>query len=1018
MVENDQLLYVFGGKSYWGITKDLWSYSFIDQTWTLNETFRDFRLLQSYAYASFEYDFNYYFCIYGGSDYSGNLNSNLFMYILNRLNLTSLKWDILINDTTNNDGTVSEVYIGYYNNSIYISYIGDWLYAYKYNLDDGNITLATIQEVPINNTIIINDTWFYMYLNQQNQLVPVNNDSFVVLNEIDQYGSMKSVIFNNTVVVFGSTTDLGNEIMITHFDNYNTYIIDNYIKPNSRIASSLNPINSILCVFGGYDSKMYYNDLWTFDIITNKWDYIIYTGNSPSARAYHAAVSSGDLLLIFGGESKLGLTNDMFIYNLFNNSWTQVIPWTPTVPSSRKGSCMMFNISVAYIFGGENYVSSMGELWKYDFIKNEYTLVSTSGISVAYSNCHIINDTINIYGGYDISWSSGSSNCFSYNLTENSWNNIDSNTCYCTFQGYCMKLEDTFISFGGALYYCQTNSQDYVVNSQGMQPRNESLCPVAGGFAYYQSKLFFFSGAAYNLQGVCNFYDTSDDFGYIDIWEMYQIPLIVCSPGTYWNNSGCALCPMGTYKEGYNYDSSCTPCGPGKFNPNIGSNSKKQCYPCFTGTYTDHSGAYLCLSCPWYYNCNAGTYMLHNHIPNYSRTNIQPMKYSQTDFSQQIFLFQLIFGLSMFSLIIIGILFYGEKLTKIDMFMSSHSYELNSSIILIKTRLGGIFSLIFIVVAIILIITSILLYSLQNIAELKVLQPLPVIRNEVNNFYADIEIVSEFENYGDICESNFDCPWEITVTAENFDVLNESYTCHQVGSSCFVTFLCTNCVIGPQAYVEFAFQSTYNYASGININVTSTSSIPESNSSVFSSLTPQANQVYSGPIDSSFSFLVTPSLFISYVSDFKSNITGYHITESSAPLPGSTFYVTELANSLRLGLTVYLTQSDSGLYTERYHPQSFTLFISSILGSVAGILGVSRFMMRAFEYNFINFTKKRKYSKILFSDIALHRKILSVNMRIWGLSGISGFNGHASSDEKMPFTNNEENRLAEIRIVK
>ena len=158
-------------------------------------------------------------------------------------------------------------------------------------------------------------------------------------------------------------------------------------------------------------------------------------------------------------------------------------------------------------------------------------------------------------------------------------------------------------------------------------------------------------------------------------------------------------------------------------------------------------------------------------------------------------------------------------------------------------------------------------------------------------------------------------------------------------------------------------QSTYSYASSIKVNVTSTSSIPGTISSVHTSLQAQTNQVFVGPVESSFYYLMTPSLFISYVSDFQSNVTGYHVAEYLNPSPGSIYSVDELALAFQLGVTVYLTQSNSGLYTERYLIQTFILLLSAILGAIAGLMGAISFIMSFVEKHYSQDLMKFKLRK-------------------------------------------------------
>ena len=473
----------------------------------------------------------------------------------------------------------------------------------------------------------------------------------------------------------------------------------------------------------------------------------------------------------------------------------------------------------------------------------------------------------------------------------------------------------------------------------------------------------------------------SEIFGVIDIGKLFikHNITVTCSPGTYLKDTECLPCPAGTYAEGYG-NFNCTPCGIGKFGPHIASTSKKQCYPCYTNTFNAEIGSKRCLDCPADYGCNIGTYALERNTISNLYNNIQPLKYSKKNYDQQIMYFQMSIRIFVVRILIILLIARCIKIEDFDVFKSYHNYLLLTPIFLQKTKIGGAFSILFIFLSILLMITAILTYSLENIDELKILQPLPVLQNEVDAFYANIQVIAEFENYGDICEINNKCSAEIVAMASNFDILNGNYSCQQTGSSCTVSFMCLKCVIGSQASVRFILQSPYSYASSININVTSTSSIPESVSSVYTSITAKYSMLFVGSIDSSFYFTLTPSLFISYVSEFESNITGYHITESMVPVPGTEYFADELAITSQLGVTVYLTQSESGLYTERYQVQNFLMLSNAILGSVAGLMAFVRLFMRMFEKYYEKLIKP-KMSQNSLLELKKNRKYLSLNLR-------------------------------------
>ena len=497
----------------------------------------------------------------------------------------------------------------------------------------------------------------------------------------------------------------------------------------------------------------------------------------------------------------------------------------------------------------------------------------------------------------------------------------------------------------------------------------------------------------------------SENFGFVDYGIIMQNNSIavLCSPGSYLDNNECILCPKGTYAKGYN-NSICTQCPVGKFNSNIGANSKKQCYPCYYGTYSNILGAERCLDCLSTDYCEIGTFIPQKYDTSSFYTNIQPINYSPKDQSKPIFLFQLLFGTLMLGLLIIGIFFFSKiQFKNIDMFTSYHSYKINSPIIHSTTQIGVIFSIIFIVIAIIFALSAVLVYSLQNVGELKILQPLSIIQYEVDNFYADIEITSIFKNYGDVCNVNNSCSSGIKVTPYNFDILGDyKYACQQKNDSCVVIFSCYRCAIGSQSSIQLSLQSTYSYSSSITVIVTSTSSIPDSNSSVSTSINTQINQLFVGSDDSIFYFLMTPSFFISYVSDFQSNVTGYHVSKDINTVYGSIYSIDELSIVFQLGITVYLTQSNSGLYTERYQIQTFILLMIALLGSLAGIMEILRLLMRFIEKHYIKFLEEKKKSKLICIGIKSKRKMLELNFKLEFIENIGTLPTYISKSKVSP----------------
>lgn len=195
-------------------------------------------------------------------------------------------------------------------------------------------------------------------------------------------------------------------------------------KPGATLSGvSWTDANHNLWLFGGYgytnNDYGFINSLWKYNTITNEWTWIKGDStinevgnystpgiedatNKPGARyGSQSWTDAGGNLWLLGGYGynsiNSGLLNDIWKYNPVTNNWTWIkgdnsidqfeiygtkgIPNTANKPGARFISSSWTDQSGNFwLFGGfgydENNAGNLNDLWKYDPLINEWTLIS------------------------------------------------------------------------------------------------------------------------------------------------------------------------------------------------------------------------------------------------------------------------------------------------------------------------------------------------------------------------------------------------------------------------------------------------------------------------------------------------------------------------------------------------------------------------------------------------------------------------------------------------------------------
>ena len=771
--------------------------------------------------------------------------------------------------------------------------------------------------------------------------------------------SFATAMYDSQIYMFGGSVTESersvNELIL--FDpfsaNFTTISADNLFPP-PRMGCSLSLLNANLYLFGGQGVSTAYDDLWIYSIQSGAWLQPVQFGTTPSPRSGHASSSQGDALAIWGGQGDSGLLDDLFLYNALTSSWTGLTAVSKSMPQAAVGACLVMALPKIYIFGGVSALGCLGELWLYNTAHNTYTLIDSGGPQLAYIYCSLSGNLLYVAFGQDIA-AEASPSIQAFNLTSLTWSDLDYPAPdVATAQGIQMKMGDSFIKIAGEAWGINPNNQVYVMTSTGavLVGVIQEYVYLAGS-AYYNTSLYTFGGGTIVGKALRSSVP-SNVFIRIDLLDVcsngYCTPL--CSPGTYQYQSSCLASNPGFYVQGFGSTAE-TPCPAGTIGLNQGATTSRECYPCPTGSFNPYKGSSYCFNCPSQFSCPIGSIAPISTYYESTYKSIQPDLYKAPDISEITLEYELVVGLFMLGIIIICVCWkrIGNKLSVMDFYPAMHNHFKLEVMILDNTFLGGLFSLFFITGAMILIGISIIAYDLNNIKETKALVPLVVLESEVSAFVAsDVHIYVSFLGYRDSCGgAGASCGSLISISFLGTESSSTSSSCTLVSDTCLVTAACMDCILDVGSGLSIVLQEPLSYAVGIQVNVSSSSSIPGTRSSVLTDVYPKAGYMFIGSLPSTFYFVMIPSLFESETSQWPPKETGYHVSAGAGTQAGSEYLSADLPTTSQLQANINLDTSNSSLYTSRVLVQSFIFLLSSLLGSVFGIMGAVGAAMKFLE---------------------------------------------------------------------
>jgi len=225
-----------------------------------------------------------------------------------------------------------------------------------------------------------------------------------------------------------------------------------------RKHTAVTTADNTMLVFGGSTTNgKYLNDLYQFDE-TNEWQLLTPTGNAPSPRISHKTVIYGNQMFIFGGQGPNGFFNDLYSYDIQRNVWKS-IKTTGSKPVARSSHSMVLTSSgIALIFGGLQFHGSFGylnDLYQLDLNLGVWSPLDPSGLLPSPRAQHSAVLTPDgrymiIFGGYD---NEGyyTNDIWKYDIVANEWIWVDplGQPPLARFAHGCVPLGSSMLIYGG-----------------------------------------------------------------------------------------------------------------------------------------------------------------------------------------------------------------------------------------------------------------------------------------------------------------------------------------------------------------------------------------------------------------------------------------------------------------------------------------------------------------------------------------------------------------------------------------
>lgn len=493
--------------------------------------------------------------------------------------------------------------------------------------------------------------------------------------------------------------------------------------------------------------------MWQFDLEKQTWSEIRSYGDLPSPRSGHATATLGDRIYSYGGGGSEKLHSDLHTFDTINLQWSE-LDLGDDMPPIRTYSCIAIVFPKLFVFAGITSEGISNDIWVIDLESFTTEKGSSGGVGgppeMSFPNCYATETEDDYEFQVFTGLAEGDApvrTVYSYSYRSQKWRDIGTSQ-FLNGGSAAFKIGNKIVQAGGEEWGLYSSSSVYLIDIDSNASTTSTLLGELPEAMFYMARAYH--GTDLYLHGGS---DTLFEKARLKVPSrlFYRVELAKdcgehcnwpCSPGTFISEGACALCPFGRYSSSFGDD--CIACPAGTASKRVGNASRRQCYPCNYGYYSDNPGAKQCKECKLAFQCPIGSSAILARATMDSSTSVETQQPESYELSSKGVTYVTISVLSIGAFIalvscVICVFASAQirsNLRKVDLYSDKHNHFLKEPMILKTTNMGGCFSLFFVFAAALYVVIAMYIYFEYNIEEAKGLVPLATLQEDYDEVRA------------------------------------------------------------------------------------------------------------------------------------------------------------------------------------------------------------------------------------------------------------------------------------------